>query len=61
MNSIHSYVYLLPLLLTISLVYAATRHESWRRILTHAARHFGLIVAVMGGALVLLLVINSTI
>jgi hypothetical protein len=37
-TSINIYWYVLPLAVAISLVYAASRHESWRRIFTHAAR-----------------------
>jgi hypothetical protein len=38
--------YALPLLVTISLVYAATRHEEMEPILRHAAR-FGLMVVIV--------------
>ena len=34
----HIYWYVLPLVVAISLVYCASRHESWRRIWVHAFR-----------------------
>ncbi len=37
-NSINIYWFVIPLSISISLVYAATRHESWNRIAWHAAR-----------------------
>jgi len=38
MAMIHVYWFVVPLVAAISLVYAATRHESWPRIWMHALR-----------------------
>ncbi|MGL4511490.1 MAG: hypothetical protein ACRCT8_00230 [Lacipirellulaceae bacterium] len=38
----------LPLLVIVSLVYAATRHEEMKTIVTHAARFGGWTVVFMG-------------
>jgi hypothetical protein len=35
---IHVYWFVLPLVVSISLVYAASRHESWPKIWRHAFR-----------------------
>jgi hypothetical protein len=59
--SIHVYWFVLPLVLAISLVYAASRHESWRKIFSQAARLSGMILGVLLAATVVLLVINSLI
>ena len=40
--------YALPLIVSISLVYGATRHELMRPILEHAVRFAGWIVGFMG-------------
>jgi len=53
------YAYALPLALAISLVYAASRHESWSRILPRAARVFGTIVVILVLSTLALLWINS--
>ena len=50
--------YSLPLVIVISLVYAATRHESMRPILEHAIR-FGLWIIGFMGAVFLILVVLS--
>jgi len=44
----------LPLLVTVSLVYAATRHEEMAPIVRHAAR-FGLLVVIVMGILLAVL------
>ena len=44
----------LPLVVTVSLVYAATRHEEMGPIVRHAAR-FGLLVVVVMGILLAIL------
>ena len=44
----------LPLVVTVSLVYAATRHEEMGPIVLHAAR-FGLLVVVVMGILLAVL------
>ncbi|CAN5871846.1 hypothetical protein BH23PLA1_BH23PLA1_25130 [soil metagenome] len=55
------YWFALPLLLAISLVYAASRHESWPRIWSHAARLFGMLVGLLAFITALLLLINTQI
>jgi hypothetical protein len=35
---VHIYWFVLPLVVAISLVYSASRHESWKRIWLHALR-----------------------
>ena len=49
----------LPLIVAISLVYAATRHEEMPVILARAARVFGWIVGFMAVMFVLLMLISS--
>jgi hypothetical protein len=56
---INIYWFVLPLAAAISLVYAASRHESWGRIIPHAARLCGLILGILLGTTVLLLLINT--
>jgi hypothetical protein len=58
---IHVYWYVIPLVLAISFVYSASRHESWPRIFGHAARLCGMIFGVLILATAVLLVINSQI
>ena len=57
--NVNVYWFVLPLTVAISLVYAASRHESWSRILPHAARLCGMILAILVGATILLLLINT--
>lgn len=57
--SIHIYWFLPPLIVAISLVYSASRHESWPRIWSHAGRLALMIVAILGLTTALLLVINT--
>ncbi len=61
LDAINIYWYVLPLALAISLVYSASRHESWRKIGLHAARLFGTIVALMVVTTAVLLLIHSRI
>jgi hypothetical protein len=58
-QSINIYWYAIPLIIAISLVYSASRHESWRRIWTHAARLFVMILGLMAATMVVLLLINT--
>ncbi len=58
-DSINPYWFLPPLILAISLVYAASRHEEWPRIFRHAARLFATIMAVMIATTAILLLINT--
>ncbi len=55
------YGFVFPLAAAISLVYSATRHEDWGRILRHAARLFATIVAIMVAVTALLVILNSQI
>jgi len=55
----HLYWYLPPLVVVISLVYSASRHESWRRIWTHFLRLCTWILGILVIATALLLFINS--
>jgi hypothetical protein len=50
--------YALPLVVVVSLVYAATRHEEMSAILSHAVRIGGCVVAFMGIVFGVLLVLN---
>lgn len=59
LRTINVYWYVLPLVLVVSLVYAASRHESWPRILSHAARLCVMILGILLFTTVLLLVINT--
>ncbi len=58
---VNVYWFALPLVIAISLVYAASRHESWPRIWAHAARLSAMIVGVLLLAMAVLLLINSQI
>jgi hypothetical protein len=53
------YWFLIPLVIAISLVYSASRHETWPKILWHALRLCGAIVTILLVTTVLLLVINT--
>lgn len=59
LGSITDMCYSLPLLVSISLVYSATRHERMRPILIGAAWFGGWIVAFMAVALALLYYLSS--
>jgi hypothetical protein len=61
MNHINVYWFVPPLAMAISLVYAASRHESWRRIWSHAARLCLMILAILLATTALLLGVNSLI
>jgi hypothetical protein len=51
--------YALPLIVAVSLVYAATRHESMQQILRHAARVGTWIVGFMGVIFLVLALISA--
>ena len=53
------YWMLLPLVVAISLVYSASRYESWRRIILHSFRFSGAILLILLVVTVLLLLINT--
>jgi hypothetical protein len=57
MNNIYWYV--LPLVIAVSLVYAASRHESWQRIGSHAARLCAVILAILACTTLVLLLVNT--
>lgn len=59
MTHVNVYFFTLPLALSISLVYAASRHESWRLILSHASRLVVMILGILVVSTVVLLLINS--
>ena len=56
---INVYWFALPLIVAISLVYAASRHEAWSRIWAHALRLCGMIVGIMLLTMAVLLLINT--
>jgi len=53
------YWFVLPLVIAISLVYAASRHESWARIKAHATRLGLTILGLMVATIAVLSVING--
>ncbi|WP_435015758.1 hypothetical protein TA3x_003309 [Tundrisphaera sp. TA3] len=53
------YAFILPLVTAISLVYSASRHEEWSRILPQAVRLFGAILGILLATTVILLIINT--
>jgi hypothetical protein len=55
------YWLILPLVLVISIVYAASRHESWPRIWMHSLRLCLWILGILIGSTALLLLINTQI
>lgn len=61
MTHINVYWYMLPLVVAISLVYAASRHESWPVIWRHAGRLCGMILLVLVATTAVLLLINTRI
>jgi hypothetical protein len=58
-TNIHVYWFVIPLVLSIGLVYAASRHESWRLIFAQAIRLCGMMFSVLIVTTVILLVVNS--
>lgn len=58
LNTIQSYWFVLPLVVAISLVYAASRHENWSLILRHALRLCLSILGLLVITIVVLLLIN---
>jgi hypothetical protein len=53
------YWYLLPLVVAISLVHSASRHESWPKIWWHSLRLCGAIFSILLVTTALLLLINT--
>ncbi len=58
-RSIHVYWFVLPLILAISLVYSASRHESWPRIWAQSLRICGMIAGILIVTTMVLLLINT--
>jgi hypothetical protein len=56
---VHVYWFVVPLVVAISLVYAASRHESWPRIWWHALKLCGWILGILALTTALLLLINT--
>ncbi len=59
LTHVHVYFFVIPLVIAISLVYSASRNESWRPIFFQAARLSGMIFTVLLVTTAILLVINS--
>jgi hypothetical protein len=59
MSPANVYWLVLPLVVAISLVYSASRHESWRRIWVHALRLCLWMLGILIGTTALLLLINT--
>ena len=57
--SYHNRAPTLPLVVSISLVYAASRYESWRRIWAKALSLCTMILALMALTTIILLLINT--
>jgi hypothetical protein len=58
-QSVHIYWFVLPLVVAISLVYSASRHESWRHIWAHAFRLCSWILGILVLTTAILLFINT--
>jgi hypothetical protein len=59
LSSVHIYWLILPLVIAISLVYSASRHEAWPRIWWHAVRLSLWIMGILVAATAILLLINT--
>lgn len=59
-DSVQIYWLCLPLIVVISVVYSATRHEAWQRIWAHAFRLTLWIMGLLAIATAVLLLINGT-
>jgi uncharacterized membrane protein len=55
----NAYWFVVPLVVAISLVYSASRHEDGRRIWTHALRLSGTILAILAATTLVLALINT--
>ncbi len=58
-GTVHIYWFVLPLVIAISLVYSASRHESWRKIWIHALRLCAWILSALVITMAILLLINT--
>ena len=56
---VHIYWYIVPLVIVISLVYSASRHEEWRRIWMQSLRLAGAILGILLVTTIILLLINT--
>lgn len=59
LSPVQIYWLIIPLVVAISLVYSASRHESWRRIWWHSFRLCLWIMGILVAATAVLLVINT--
>ena len=59
LGMIHIYWFVLPLVVAISLVYSASRHESWPRIWMHSFRLCIWILGILVLTTAILLLINT--
>jgi hypothetical protein len=57
--AVHVYWFVLPLVVVISLVYSASRHESWPRIWHHAFRLCTWILGILVLTTAILLLFNT--
>jgi hypothetical protein len=57
--SVHIYWLILPLVIAISVVYSASRHEAWSRIWAHALRLSLWMLGILVIATAVLLLINT--
>ena len=57
--NIATYWFALPLVIAMSCVYSASRHESWRRIVGQSLRLTGMILGLLIAATAILLLINT--
>jgi hypothetical protein len=58
-SSAHIYWLVLPLVIAFSVVYSASRHESWSRIWSHSVRLCLWILGILVAATAVLLLINT--
>ena len=58
-SAINVYWFVLPLAMAISLVYASSRHESWKRIGWHAGRLCATILGLMAATTFLLVLFHG--
>jgi hypothetical protein len=59
--ALNVYWFALPLVVAISLVYSASRHEAWGRIWARALRLCGMILGILLATTAALLLINTQI
>lgn len=50
------YLHVVPMVLLVSIIWGATRHESWPHIFDHALRFAGMVLVFMAGVLAFLLI-----